>query len=411
MGGGPYTLHPTPYTRIFISMPDYHYLIIGGGMTADAAARGIREVDTERDIGVLAEEPDAPYNRPPLSKGLWKGEALDSVWRKTADAGVALQLGKRVVKIDPAARRVTDHRGATYGYGRLLLATGVRPRRLVAGGEQVIYFRTLADYRRVRELADQHKRFAIIGGGFIGSELAAALATAGCKVSMIFSEPAIGARIFPLELARFVSDYYERKGVTLLPAQSVIGLVKRGRAFAVRTLSGADVDAHVVVAGLGAQPNVELAEAAGLPVENGIAVDERLRAGRPDVFAAGDVASWPSPALGRRVRVEHEDNALTMGRRAGRAMAGADDGPYTHLPFFYSDLFDLGYEAVGDLDARLQTVADWKEPNREGVVYYLDGGRVRGVLLWGMFGKVDAARELIADPGPWTEGKVIGAIK
>jgi NADPH-dependent 2,4-dienoyl-CoA reductase/sulfur reductase-like enzyme len=391
-------------------MPDYRYLIVGGGMTADAAARGIREVDPHGDIGVLGEEADAPYNRPPLSKGLWKGEALESVWRKTADLGVTLHLGKRATRLDPAARQVIDHRGATYGYRKVLLAVGARPRRLVAGGEQVIYYRTLADYRQVRELADQGKRFAILGGGFIGSELAAALVTAGCKVTMVFSEAAIGARIFPQDLARFVSEYYAQRGVTLSPGQSVIGLVKRGRSFAVRTLSGADIGAQVVVGGIGVQPNVELAEAAGLATANGVVVDDRLRTSLPDLYAAGDVAAFESPALGKRVRVEHEDNALTMGRFAGRAMAGAEDGPYSHLPFFYSDLFDLGYEAVGELDPRLQTFSDWKEPFREGVVYYLEGGRVRGVLLWNTWGQVDAARRLIAKPGPFDAGRLKGRL-
>jgi NADPH-dependent 2,4-dienoyl-CoA reductase/sulfur reductase-like enzyme len=391
-------------------MPDYRYLIVGGGMAADAAARGIREVDPHGDIGVLCEEPDPPYGRPPLTKGLWKGEALESVWRKTADLGVTLHLGKRAARLDPATRQVTDHRGATYGYRKLLLATGARPRRLVAGGEQVIYYRTLADYRRVRELADQGKRFAIIGGGFIGSELAAALATAGCEVTMLFPEAAIGARLFPPDLARFVSEFYAGRGVTLAAGQSVIGLVKRGRSFAVRTLSGADIGAQVVVAGLGVQPNVELAESAGLAVDNGIVVDDHLRTGAADVYAAGDVAAFESAALGKRVRVEHEDNALAMGRLAGRAMAGADDGAYSHLPFFYSDLFDLGYEAVGVLDARLQTISDWKVPFREGVVYYLESGRVRGVLLWNTWGQVDAARRLIAEPGPFGAGSLRGRL-
>jgi 3-phenylpropionate/trans-cinnamate dioxygenase ferredoxin reductase subunit len=178
----------------------------------------------------------------------------------------------------------------------------------------------------------------------------------------------------------------------------------------VRTLSGADVAADLVVAGIGVQPNVEMAEAAGLATDNGIVVDDRLRAGHPDVYAAGDVASVHSAVLGRRVRVEHEDSALTMGRFAGRGMAGADDGPYTHLPSFYSDLFDTGYEAVGDLDPRLQTVSDWKAPFREGVVYYLESGRVRGVLLWNTPGQVDAARTLVADPGPFSAGDLKGRL-
>jgi NADPH-dependent 2,4-dienoyl-CoA reductase/sulfur reductase-like enzyme len=149
------------------------------------------------------------------------------------------------------------------------------------------------------------------------------------------------------------------------------------------------------VAGLGIDLNLELAVQAGLPIGNGVTVDEFLRAGKPDVFAAGDLASFYNPALGGRLRVEHEDNALVMGRQAGRNMAGAEE-PYYHLPYFYSDLFDLGYEAVGELDSRLDTVADWKEPYREGVIYYLRQGRVRGVLLWNVWEQVDAARRLIA---------------
>lgn len=378
-------------------------------MAADAAARGIRELDADGDIGVLCEEPDPPYSRPPLSKGLWKGEAEDGIWRNTAKAGVTLHLGKRATRVDPAARQVVDHRGAAYGYHKLLLATGGRPRKLVAGSDRLIYFRTLADYRRLRALAGKGKRVVVIGAGFVGAEIAASLAGQGCKVTMVFPEPGIGSRVFPLDLARFLNRYYEEHGVTLLPGQSAIGLQQRGRKYAVATLNGSDLPADAAVVGIGIQPNVELAEAAGLPTDEGIVVDDRLRAGRPEIFAAGDAARFTSPALGARVRVEHEDNALTMGRYAGRAMAGADDGPYAHLPFFYSDLFDLGYEAVGSVDARLETVADWKEPFREGVVYYLDNRRVRGVLLWGVFGQVDAARALIAE-GREVKGSVKGLL-
>ena len=150
----------------------------------------------------------------------------------------------------------------------------------------------------------------------------------------------------------------------------------------------------MVVAGLGIQPNVELAEQAGLRVDNGIVVDEMLRTSDPDIYAAGDVANFFNPSLGTRLRVEHEDNANTMGAAAGRSMAGTGT-PYTHLPFFYSDLFALGYEAVGELDPRLETTSDWKTPFREGVVYYRKDGKVRGVLLWNTWGQVDNARAII----------------
>jgi NADPH-dependent 2,4-dienoyl-CoA reductase/sulfur reductase-like enzyme len=173
-------------------------------------------------------------------------------------------------------------------------------------------------------------------------------------------------------------------------------LERRGEQLILRTQSGREISVEGVVAGLGITPNIELAKMAGLDVGDGIVVDEFLRTSQSYIYAAGDAASFYNPALERRLRVEHEDNANTMGRLAGRNMAGKKE-PYLHLPFFYSDLFDLGYEAVGDTDSRLNVLADWKEPYREGVVYYQKEGRVRGVLLWNVWGQVDAARELIAE--------------
>ena len=166
---------------------------------------------------------------------------------------------------------------------------------------------------------------------------------------------------------------------------------------------------EAAVAGLGVTPNTALAEQAGLTVDNGIVVDAQLRSSDADIWAAGDVANFHSVALDRRMRVEHEDAAISMGRHAGRAMAGVAED-YVVQPFFYTDLFDLGYEAVGLLDTRLQVVEDWREPYREGVVYYLDGGRVRGVLLWNTWDQVDAARELIAEPGPLDAASLRGRL-
>lgn len=390
-------------------MPHYPYLIVGGGMTADAAARGIRELDQTGSIGLIGAETDPPYARPPLSKALWKGEPVDSVWRKTEEVGVELRLGRRVATLDLASKRAADDRGADYTFDKLLLATGGTPRRLPFGGDDVIYFRTLEDYRRLRALADRAKRFAVIGGGFIGSEIAAALAMQGCKVTMLFPEAGIGARVFPADLARFLVDYYREKGVDARPGETVTNVARSGSGITIETAGGFQISVDAVAAGLGIVPNVELATAAGLAVEDGIVVDEHLRTTHPDVFAAGDVARFSAPALGTTMRVEHEDNALIMGRAAGRAMAG-DRSTYAHLPFFYSDLFDLGYEAVGELDPRGETVADWKEPFRAGVVYYLSAGRVRGVLLWNTWDQVDPARAVIAETGPFRAADLVGRL-
>jgi NADPH-dependent 2,4-dienoyl-CoA reductase/sulfur reductase-like enzyme len=296
-----------------------------------------------------------------------------------------------------------------YTYGKLLLAMGGTPRRLPFGGDLIVYYRTLDDYHRLRSLTGHGQRFAVIGGGFIGSEIAAALAMNQKTVSLIFPDAGISSRVFPSDLAQFVTGYYREKGVEVLEGQQVRGVSARGSAAAVTLKSGRELTVDGVVAGIGITPNIELAKAAGLETADGIVVNESLRTRDPNIFAAGDVAGFFNPALDKRLRVEHEDNANTMGRMAGRSMAG-EAVRYDHLPSFYSDLFDLGYEAVGELDARLETIADWKERYREGVVYYLRDGRVRGVLLWNVWGKVDAARELIAAPGPFRREDLAGRL-
>lgn len=377
------------------------YLIIGGGMTADAAARGIREMDQSGTIVMLAAEPQAPYDRPPLSKKLWQGKALDSIWRKTEEAGVDLRLDTVAADADAAKKTVTDSRGGTYRYEKLLLATGGTPRRLPGDPAEVIYFRTLDDYRQLRARVTAGTTVIVIGGGFIGSEIAAALTMNGCRVTMIFPERGIGARVYPAALSGFIDDYYREKGVTLRAGETVRAIEKAGQQYRIRTDRGEPVTADVVIAGLGIEPEVGLAQRLGLKVDNGILVDECLRTTQPDIYAAGDVANFHNSALDTRLRVEHEDNANTMGAMAGRNMTGGEER-YDYLPAFYSDLFDLGYEAVGLLDARLEVVEDWTEAFRKGAVYYLEDGRVRGVLLWNVWGQVDAARALIGSSERFT---------
>jgi 3-phenylpropionate/trans-cinnamate dioxygenase ferredoxin reductase subunit len=390
-------------------MPHYPYLIIGGGMTAAAAVQGIRAIDPSGAIGLIGIETHPPYQRPPLTKGLWKGTPLDDVWISIEQQGVDLHLGRMVQALDAQGKRVTDDQGTTYTFDKLLLATGGTPRRFSWGADRVIYYRTLDDYQRLRALVEQGQRFAVIGGGFIGSEIAAALAMNQKDVVMIFPEEGIGARIFGPDLARFLNDFYRQNGVEVLTGETIVGLDRRGEQLALKTGRGQELMVDGVVAGIGIEPNTALAQAAGLAVDNGVVVDALLRTSHPDIYAAGDVANFLNPALGKRIRVEHEDNANTMGKHAGQNMAG-EPMPYDHLPFFYSDLFDLGYEAVGDLDAQLEIVADWKEPFREGVLYYLRDGRVRGVLLWNVWEQVDAARRLIAAPGPFQTADLIGRL-
>lgn len=395
-------------------MPHYDYLLVGGGMTAASAAAGIRDIDSTGSIGLIGQEPDRPYDRPPLSKGLWSGKSLDSIWRTSVDHGIELNLGRTATELDVRGKRVRVDQGADVTFEKLLLATGGIPRRLPFGGDEIIYFRTLADYRRLHQMSGPGRRIGVIGGGFIGTELAAALALVGTEVFMIFPQSSIGSRAYPADLAAFLTGYYRDKGVTLLPEQRVMGLESHGSKLLIRVGDGGGAHSQTivvdgVVAGIGIAPNVELAQQAGLRVDNGIVVDELLGTSEPDIYAAGDVAAFVNPVLGQRMRVEHEDNANTMGRLAGQIMAGSNE-PYHHLPFFYSDMFELGYEAVGEVDARLEMVANWTDPYREGVIYYLRDGRVRGVVLWNVWGQVPAARALIAEPGPFRAEDVTGRL-
>ncbi len=390
-------------------MKHFRYLIIGGGMAADAALHGIRKIDPHGTIGMVSDEPDPPYDRPPLSKSLWKDKPFESIWRNSADLNIDLHLGRKVVALDAAEKAATDDAGDVYTYGKLLLATGGSVRRLPDADDSVIYFRTADDYRRLRALSENGRDFVVIGGGFIGSEVAAALAMNGKQVTLVFPSNAIGSRIYPPALAAFLNSYYREHGVTLLPSETVRSVRGKDGRVIVITGKGMEIAADGVVAGLGIVPNTELAAQAGLKVDNGIVVDESLRTSDPDIYAAGDVANFYSAALDKRRRVEHEDNANIMGETAGRNMAGQSDS-YRHQPYFYSDLFDLGYEAVGELDTSFDIVEDWKEPFRKGVIYYLRDGRVRGVLLWNTWGQVDAAAALIAEQAHHTRASLAGRI-
>jgi NADPH-dependent 2,4-dienoyl-CoA reductase/sulfur reductase-like enzyme len=384
-------------------MESTRYLIVGGGMTGDAAVKGIRERDADGSIVLVSASEHPPYAAPPLTKKLWSGGDEATIWRGTAEAGADLRLGRRIVSLDLDGHRATDDAGEEYAWEKLLLATGGRP-RTIPGTDGVIYYRTLDDYRAVRAKVHEGAHAVVIGGGFIGSELAASLTANGCRVTMVFPEAGIAWRLLPPELSAYVLEDYRGHGVEVLSEETV----EQAGSSSVTTGSGRTLEADFVVAGLGIVPRTELAEAAGLAIDDGIVVDELGRVeGREDVFAAGDVASFPSAALGRRLRVEHEDHAKSHGRAVGANMAGAG-APSAYLPFFYSDMFDLGYEAVGEVDSRLATVESWQEPNRKGIVAYVDGERrPRGLLFWNVWDHVGVGRELIQAARPIDEADLV----
>ncbi len=390
-------------------MESFKYLIIGGGIAADAAVQGIRENDKDAAIGLICNENYSPYNRPPLTKALWKNESEEMLWRNASKQESKIYLSTTAVSLEPKNKTVTDNQGIQYSYEKLLLATGGRVNRLPFKTEGIIYYRNYNDYRALRQITTKGNNFLVIGGGFIGSEIAAALAMNNKHVTMIFPEHGIGAGIFPKTLSGYLNNYFKEKNVEVLAADLVKNIEKKGETYIAVTKNGKSISADAVVAGIGIKPETTLAESAGLLVDNGIVLNELLQTSDPDIYAAGDVGNYFNKALDKRLRFEHEDNANTMGRIAGKNMTG-ESLPYDHLPFFYSDLFDLGYEAVGELSAGFQTVEQWKEKFREGVIYYLHHDRVKGVLLWNTWDQVNHARKLISENSEFNKKNVMNRL-
>ena len=390
-------------------MKNYRYVIIGGGMSADAAVEGIREMDADGSILVISSESDPPYKRPPLSKSLWKKTPLEKIWLDTSGKKADVMLNHRVTLIDKDEKVVTTQAGDTFHYDKLLLATGGKRRKLPFGEDAILYYRTVEDFKKLHEMSDSKKRFGVIGSGFIGSEIAAALAMNGKEVVLFDIGPGIGWNVFPDDMTEFLNGYYQDKGVELVTNVKVTNVEKAGDKYKLSLNSGQVYEIDGVVAGVGIMPDTELADALQLKVDNGIHVNDYLQTTDADIYAAGDVANFYNSLLGRRIRVEHADNATSMGKAAGRNMAGAGE-KYDYLPFFYSDLFDLGYEAVGLLDARCELVEDWQKQFEKGVLYYLEDNRVRGVLLWNVWDKVDQARAVIGMPAPVNKEMLVGKI-
>ena len=395
-------------------MTDFRYLIVGGGLVADAAARGVRELDADGSIGILSEDVDRPYARPALSKKLWTDPDFswdEKVDLHTEETGATFVLGTIVTSIDLAAKTVTTDGGETYGYDRLLIATGGKPRGLpgLEPSERVLDYRSASDYRRLRELADAGAHVAVVGGGYIGTEISAGIVQNGARVTFVDPDDVVGARMFPAGLAQAFQQRFVDHGVDLRLGRRVDSGTEHADGVVLTLDDGSTVEADAVVVGLGIEPRTQLAADAGLTVRDGIVVSSTLRTDDESVFAAGDVAEYPDRILGTR-RVEHVDNAQQQGRQAGRNLADADE-TYDHTPMFYSNVFDMGYEAVGRVSTQLRTVEDWQEPQVTGVLYYLDeDDTVRGVLLWNISGKTDEARKVLAEAHALTPDMLPGRI-
>lgn len=378
------------------------YLIVGAGLAGASAVDGIRERDRNRSITMIGAEKHLPYDRPPLSKKLWFGKkkVKDIFLHDRAfydKKGVTLVAGRRIVTLDVKNKTVNDSAGKRYRFKKLLLATGGAPQVLpIPGGDLagICYYRVLDDYQRIRREATEGKSVVIVGGGFIGSEMAAALCINKVKVTMIYPVTHLCDRVFPEDLGLAMERLYQSRGIRIVKGEKPSSFERKGSRFVIRIGGGKKVESDMVIVGVGVTPAVELAERAGLATGDGISVNAYLQTSHPDIYAAGDNARFPYQALGQQARMEHWDNALNQGKHAGRNMAGAHKA-FTYMPYFFSDLFEFGYEAVGEVNARMETRADWQKPFDTGVIYYLRNGKIRGAMMCNVWKKVEAARALI----------------
>ncbi len=379
----------------------YQYLIIGGGLAGASAIEGIRQIDKTGSIGLLSAEDILPYNRPPLSKDLlWDKKVFDDIFifddNYYHHQKVELHFKTTAKKINAEERLVIDAAGHHFGYSKLLIATGGSPREFPRAGKSVHYFRNAKDYLELTEAIPNVKDFLIIGGGFIGAELAAGLSHLGKKVTMCFKGKKLLEKIFPSDLSAFVTDFYKHKGVSFITEDEPAHFTSLENRVKVTTKGRKELEAGWVIAGIGIDPETALAQSAGLQIDKGVIVDRYLRTSRHEIFAAGDLALFPCEALGEDIRLEHWDNASAQGKCAGINMAGGSQA-YVYLPYFYSDLFDLGFEAVGKLDSKMKALSAWEIPFRKGVVAYLEDQKVKGVLLWNQPKILDWARKLITE--------------
>jgi len=384
-------------------MNEFKYLMIGGGITAVNALRGIREKDKNGLIAILTKESFPPYSRPPLSKDLWKGKSTDTIWLPIEDQGTEVFTDHQVIALNLEEKSVTTQNKEEFHYQTLLLAMGTEPKHLRFSDNDIIYYRDYADYLKLKELVEKADKFAVIGAGFIGSEIAAALNLNNKKVTILESGTGIGWRVFPPEIVEYLNDFYQTKGVKVIEGANIRDIKNVDGRHQVLLKNGQPINVDGIISGVGVKPNIQFAEKAGIYVEDGIKVNSYLETSAPGVFAAGDVAAFHSSALDKTLRIEHNDNAKQMGWVAGFNMAGGNQ-EYDYLPMFYSDLFDIGYEAVGLIDARLDPVIVWKEEFKRGVIYYRKDNIIKGILLWNEWGKIDAAREIIAKQR-WIEEK------
>ena len=364
-------------------MSEQTFIIIGASLAGAKAAEELRTQGFDGRVLLIGSEPERPYERPPLTKDYLRGESE----REKAyvheqgfyeDHQIELETGSTVTGIDPNQARVALADGRELTYDRLLLATGAEPRRIpVVGAELggVYYLRTLQDCDALRTRLKSGGRVVVVGAGWIGSEFAASARQRGLEVTIVDPLALPNERIFGMEIGAFYRDVHAQHGIELLLGEGVDALDGDGAVSRVRTSSGRTLECDFAVVGIGVAPRVQLASDAGLEVENGIVVDEKLQTSAPNVFAAGDVANAWHPFYQQRIRVEHWANALNQGPAAARAMLGQQVS-YDRIPYFFSDQYEVGMEYSGYATEWDQVVFRGERDGGEFIAFWLRDGRV-----------------------------------
>jgi len=387
----------------------HRYIIVGGGVAGASAIEGIRAHDPDGSILLVSRENHAPYRRPLLTKALAGEPTPDDDLAYFGDAfylerSVQLLLRRDIVELIPEDKKLWDDRGTEYTYDKLLLATGARPRTLdVPGADhpELRYFRSLEDHLALDRRIEQVQHVLVIGEDHLAVQLADAARRRGCGVTMIVAHDYPMQAMLPRDMGALISDHMRDIGIELVTNDQITAVENHGSMIAVRMRSGNVIQSQTAVVSLGSEPNVELAEAAGLEIGNGIEVDEHSHTSTADIWAAGDVTEFPHLALGRTMRLEQWDHAIHHGRCAGANMAGANQ-TYAHLPLFQGTVFGATVDAIGDCDSTWETQAVWREPYRDGVLFYVHDDVVRGVLMWNLPGDPEWARRAVRMNQPTT---------
>jgi 3-phenylpropionate/trans-cinnamate dioxygenase ferredoxin reductase subunit len=337
-------------------MSESRFVILGGGMVAGYAAKQLVELGLKPgELAIISADTSVPYERPPLSKGFLAGKDSEEAIHINSESfyrehGIEIKLCCEVSLVDASRKHLVLKSGGEIGFEKLIVATGARPRTLNVPGADlgnVYYLRSLDDSKSIRRSADSVKRAVVVGGGFIGMEVAAVLAQKSIDVTMVLNEERIWRRFFSPQMSTFFESYYAERGVRFVKSAAILELRGTGTVSSIALSDGQSVPCEMVIAGIGVTPATEMLANCGLEVQDGVMVNEYLKTSHADIYAAGDVANYKDVIFGKSRRVEHWDNAVSQGQYCARALMG-DRSPFRHVPYFFSDVFDLSYEYWGD---------------------------------------------------------------